>query len=313
MKRHTPHHASWMLAAVVLTAAIATAALADTNRRPLPSILWDNFLTNPDGGGFDGWSYFSSERNTNVVESWAGDDAFFDVGVTVQGIGWAAIRDADYTYTAETIVLDDAFNELVSFTGLPFTALATYDWLFGYETYNGYVQTSPITLPAGHYYFAVRLAVDAAGRNMILSTGNGAINGLTEGAVQSEFFGIPDWSLFSQAFPGATPTDYAYRIHGFIDCNQNGVPDDDDIASGTSQDGNGNGIPDECEEFFALGDLDCSGSVDFDDINPFVLALSGQAAYEAQYPDCNWLNADCNGDGSVDFDDINAFVALLGS
>jgi len=61
------------------------------------------------------------------------------------------------------------------------------------------------------------------------------------------------------------------------------------------------------------GDLDCDGDVDFDDINPFVLALSGQAGYYTQYPDCNWLNADCDEDGDVDFDDINPFVALLGN
>jgi len=60
------------------------------------------------------------------------------------------------------------------------------------------------------------------------------------------------------------------------------------------------------------GDLDCDGDMDFDDINPFVLALSGEAAYLAQYPNCNWLNADCNNDGDVNFDDINGFVALLG-
>jgi len=61
-----------------------------------------------------------------------------------------------------------------------------------------------------------------------------------------------------------------------------------------------------------VGDLDCDGDVDFDDINPFVLALSGEAAYLVQYPDCHWLNADCDGDGDVDFDDINPFVALMG-
>lgn len=31
------------------------------------------------------------------------------------------------------------------------------------------------------------------------------------------------------------------------DCNRNGIADADDIASGTSQDGDGNGVPDECE------------------------------------------------------------------
>jgi hypothetical protein len=59
------------------------------------------------------------------------------------------------------------------------------------------------------------------------------------------------------------------------------------------------------------GDLNCDELVNFDDIDPFVLALTGQAAYEAVYPDCQWLNADCNGDGSVNFDDIDGFVALL--
>ena len=60
------------------------------------------------------------------------------------------------------------------------------------------------------------------------------------------------------------------------------------------------------------GDLNCDGVIDFDDINPFVLALSDPVAYQAAYPNCDILNGDCDGDGDVDFDDINAFVALLG-
>jgi len=59
------------------------------------------------------------------------------------------------------------------------------------------------------------------------------------------------------------------------------------------------------------GDVNCDGAIDFNDINPFVLALSDPGAYQAAYPDCDILSADCNGDGVVDFNDINAFVALL--
>ncbi|MEW6249549.1 MAG: hypothetical protein AB1716_02800 [Planctomycetota bacterium] len=59
------------------------------------------------------------------------------------------------------------------------------------------------------------------------------------------------------------------------------------------------------------GDLNCDGVVNFDDINPFVLALSDPAGYQAAYPTCNILTGDCNGDGLVNFDDINPFVALL--
>ncbi|MEW6251142.1 MAG: hypothetical protein AB1716_10880 [Planctomycetota bacterium] len=59
------------------------------------------------------------------------------------------------------------------------------------------------------------------------------------------------------------------------------------------------------------GDLNCDGDVTFDDINPFVLALSNPAGYQQQFPDCRLLQGDCNGDGLVNFDDINPFVALL--
>ncbi len=62
---------------------------------------------------------------------------------------------------------------------------------------------------------------------------------------------------------------------------------------------------------FARGDLNCDGTVDFGDINPFVLALTSHSGYVQAYPDCNYWLADINGDGFVDFGDINPFVALL--
>jgi hypothetical protein len=59
-------------------------------------------------------------------------------------------------------------------------------------------------------------------------------------------------------------------------------------------------------------DLNCDGLVDFDDINPFVMALSaGEAEYYVQYPNCHFYNADANSDGNVNFDDINPFVDCL--
>ena len=63
-----------------------------------------------------------------------------------------------------------------------------------------------------------------------------------------------------------------------------------------------------------LGDLNCDGVVNFDDIDPFVSALGAEPlAWNLAHPRCHWLNADCNGDGVVDFDDIDPFVALLGN
>jgi hypothetical protein len=60
-----------------------------------------------------------------------------------------------------------------------------------------------------------------------------------------------------------------------------------------------------------LGDLNCDGTVDFGDINPFVLALTNGAGYAAAYPNCDRDLADCNQDGYVDFGDINPFVEIL--
>ncbi len=59
------------------------------------------------------------------------------------------------------------------------------------------------------------------------------------------------------------------------------------------------------------GDMNCSGAVNFYDINPFVLALSNPDAYEEAFPDCPIENGDINQDGLVNFYDINPFVALL--
>ncbi len=61
----------------------------------------------------------------------------------------------------------------------------------------------------------------------------------------------------------------------------------------------------------SYGDLNCDGTVDLNDINPFVAALVGRLTYQADYSRCHWLNADIDASGFVDFDDINPFVDCL--
>jgi len=104
----------------------------------------------------------------------------------------------------------------------------------------------------------------------------------------------------------------AYEAPGdvFIDCNDNGADDLCDVLDGTSLDANGNGVPDECE--VCVGDLDCSGAVDFVDINAFVLYLSNFPVWQATYAGCLVANGDIDGDGVCpSFSDINPFVTLL--
>lgn len=64
-------------------------------------------------------------------------------------------------------------------------------------------------------------------------------------------------------------------------------------------------------DLFEPGDMNCDGTVDTFDIDGFILAFSGQAAYDTQFPDCDWFNADMNGDGAVDTFDIDQFIERL--
>lgn len=63
------------------------------------------------------------------------------------------------------------------------------------------------------------------------------------------------------------------------------------------------------------GDLNCNGTVNALDIDPFVLALTSTPPdypeYYALHPDCDHMLADCNLDGSINSLDIDCFIALL--
>ncbi len=92
----------------------------------------------------------------------------------------------------------------------------------------------------------------------------------------------------------------ADEYYPFTDCNHNEIPDDEDIAGGTSPDCNGNQIPDDCE----LGDCNDNDVLDECDI------ASGESL------DCN-LNGipdecerDCNGNGIPDECDIAEGTSL---
>jgi hypothetical protein len=46
-------------------------------------------------------------------------------------------------------------------------------------------------------------------------------------------------------------------------------------------------------------------------IGAFALPLASQEAYAQHCQDCSYLNGDADGNGTVDFDDIDPFVTLL--
>ena len=60
------------------------------------------------------------------------------------------------------------------------------------------------------------------------------------------------------------------------------------------------------------GDMNCDGTLDLRDINPFVVYLSDASAWQTLFPECPAMNGDINGDGTYpSFKDINPFVVLL--
>ena len=88
-----------------------------------------------------------------------------------------------------------------------------------------------------------------------------------------------------------------YDIPIPYDCNENGIPDDCDIASGTSLDENENGIPDECEG--VIGDVNGDGVVDILDL----------LAVLAAWGECVGCPEDINSDGVVDILDLLEVLA----
>jgi hypothetical protein len=59
------------------------------------------------------------------------------------------------------------------------------------------------------------------------------------------------------------------------------------------------------------GDLNCDGSFDAFDIEPFIDVMLDPVGFAADYPDCEQRLADMNGDGVVDGRDVDPFVRAL--
>jgi hypothetical protein len=85
-----------------------------------------------------------------------------------------------------------------------------------------------------------------------------------------------------------------------------------DVFNPGQEDSNGDGIGDACDvPDFDLGDVNCDGVIDFDDVDAFVLALTSAEDYAIAYPNCDIRSADADCDGEITFDDIDPFVVCI--
>lgn len=191
------------------------------------TLLWDNFLTpNPEtDGGFDGQTYITDERNALVGSSWAIDDMVFETDVVIEELRWAGGRTPAYdpTYSVEVLLLNSDFTPVGG--GSPFeptfaidgvNVVGNYGTYFGYQAFNGSVALPTTALPAGRYYVGVRLAsADGAGfgRHVMLSTGNGTINGDSMAQVYVPLVGLTSWTPIAD-FPFEEATDLAFQVYG---------------------------------------------------------------------------------------------------
>jgi len=60
-----------------------------------------------------------------------------------------------------------------------------------------------------------------------------------------------------------------------------------------------------------LGDMNCDGNVDLNDVGPFVQALLDPTGYASAFPACNIDNGDTNDDNAVNGTDVQSFIGLL--
>ena len=98
---------------------------------------------------------------------------------------------------------------------------------------------------------------------------------------------------------------------GFVDCNNNGVDDSEDIANGTSEDCDGNGVPDECQpdcDGDTIPDaceVDCNANGTPDDCESFSDCNNNGIPDDCD-PDCDNdglpddCETDCNNNGTPD-------------
>ena len=92
------------------------------------------------------------------------------------------------------------------------------------------------------------------------------------------------------------------------DCNNNGIPDIDDILGGTSEDCNGNNTPDECDLESGLSQ-DCNTNAIPDECDVSG-GTSSDCNYNGEPDECELATYDCNTNGVPDDCDIIAGTSL---
>lgn len=176
----------------VLFAALSEFAYAD--------ILWNN-------GNWGRASNLTSERNTTVTESWTVDDIILSEPVVIREFHWVSIMTAGLNALgADLIVLTGDFEPVVELSDLSYSRVFDGNAYGDMEVYKMTLSGLSIELQPGRYFIGGRTVGDGVGR--AVSGLNDTIFGESRAYWKSEYFGIPDWTIYD--------LDVAFRVHGDI-------------------------------------------------------------------------------------------------
>jgi hypothetical protein len=195
-------------------------------------------------------------------------DYYYDRGLTTFMANYLGVADAE----------SDVAQSTVTGAGTVFAGKGPYNLSYPFTNY------SDIVAPDG----TAELAFSGNEGNAAVAKDNGVYH--------TTFWGFPFEAI-------AAPADREDLMSTFLDwcsptvtdCNGNGIPDEDDISSGTSEDCNANGVPDECE------DNDCNANSVPDDCD--ITAGTSEDCNANGIPD--ECEADCNANSVPDDCDIS--------
>jgi len=251
-----------------------------------------------------------------------------------------ATMQAEYGYNP-FIVGDDVFSANVDMQ-----RAALWDALTDFDVYGTALQNhgsrSAALASLDDVYDSALAAADALGTGFIPTASPGFNDsGVREGhpAAPRYLVDEPDpveGSLFSRMLTDvAVPhvdarVDKLLMINSFNEWHEDTQIEASNMAPATSQDDSGGqeftqgfAYPGYGQLYLELlrdatlspgvmgGDMDRDGDVDFDDVQPLVLALTSPGSYEQMYGVAAALHGDVDDDGDLDFDDIDEFVQLL--
>jgi hypothetical protein len=258
--------------------------------------MWIHYTGGPGGGtGSTEYATFGI-HHSGTKANWPGSGVGYWFGVTGDG---GAID--DYVAYRNSTLLTAATGGFPA--GSLSAAAAYYQALFPSPTYETagspskrWVQVE-ISVEDGVVTWRINGAVIAQRTDLSLTSGN-----IMLGTMDTfpSLAGVPadNFVLFDNVRVLETPP---------LDCNSNGIPDEDELAGGSAVDCNDTGLLDVCEDL-AGGDFNADGRIDFADYVGFSNCLAGPLAPPAGAcgPTCTQA-FDVDSNGTVDLRDFAVF------